>query len=352
MPITPLSLTARTLYAELREMALAVGATQNIGELPGTIVTKTIRERTYVYHQYRDLAGATRQTYLGPDNAATRALTERLAADRSVREADLERLVELRSAFLAAGGTATASGPFRVIQAFANAGMLHPATGAAVLVGTHGFVALGNHLGFRWSGQLTTQDIDLAAARDIDVAVAEPAAAVPDVLERLGLGFIPVPTLDPRSSSTSFRIRGKELRVDLLTPLTGRAPRGPVFVPAFNARAAPLRLLDQLIEDPLAVPLVGATGLALVNVPRPERFALHKLLVSESRGVGFANKAQKDRLQAVQILEALLQEAPDALASAKKDIARRGKGWTDRLARAVRKISGQSPEVAAALSGK
>jgi hypothetical protein len=123
-------------------------------------------------------------------------------------------------------------------------------------------------------------------------------------------------------------------------------------VPAFNAPAEPLRLLDQLIEDPLAVPLVAATGLALVNVPRPERFALHKLLVSESRGVGFATKAQKDRLQAVQLLQALLQESPDALASAKKDIARRGKGWTVRLARAARKIAGEFPEVAAAVAAK
>lgn len=42
MQATPLTMTARTLYAELRELALAVGATEAIGPLPGSLVSKTL----------------------------------------------------------------------------------------------------------------------------------------------------------------------------------------------------------------------------------------------------------------------------------------------------------------------
>ncbi len=44
-----------------------------------------------------------------------------------------------------------------------------------------------------------------------------------------------------------------------------------------------MRFLDYLIEDPIPAVDVGRNAIVLANVPRPERFALHKLPVSESR---------------------------------------------------------------------
>lgn len=347
MQAHPLSLTARTLYAELRELALAIGATENIGALPGSIVHKTLGGRAYLYHQYRDLAGTTRQTYLGPDDEATGALVARLHARAQDRAADLQRLDEVRAAFLAAGGTALAHGPFRVLRAFADSGVLGPGVGRAVLVGTHAFIAMGNLLGVQWASQVTTQDIDVAAIRDINIAVPHPGLPAPDVLEQLGMGFIPVPSLDSRAPSTSFRVRGQELRVDLLTPLTGKETGKPVFVPALNAPAQALRFLDYLLEDPLPVPLLSGTGIVLANIPRPARFALHKLIVSESRGEAFATKAEKDRRQAAQLLEVLLEETPDSVQAAHAALVARGKGWTDRLDRAWKKMSPAIPPLPA-----
>jgi hypothetical protein len=51
MQPAPLSLTARTLYAELLELALAVGLSDLIARLPGSVVEKRIRARTYLYFQ-------------------------------------------------------------------------------------------------------------------------------------------------------------------------------------------------------------------------------------------------------------------------------------------------------------
>ena len=70
-----------------------------------------------------------------------------------------------------------------------------------------------------------TQDIDIAAETSICVALRAAGSDVPAILEGLEMGFLPVPHLDPRKPSTSYKVRGKGLRVDLLTPLRGRGRR-------------------------------------------------------------------------------------------------------------------------------
>ncbi|MFP5430809.1 MAG: hypothetical protein ACLGHE_07480, partial [Gammaproteobacteria bacterium] len=89
MLATPLSLTARTLYAELRELALALGASEHMGDTPGSVVRKALKGVDYLYYQYRDLDGCTRQAYLGADNAATQVLLARLTARATDRAEDL-----------------------------------------------------------------------------------------------------------------------------------------------------------------------------------------------------------------------------------------------------------------------
>lgn len=351
MHATALSLTARTLHAELRELAVAAGAIEHLGNTPGGAVRKTLKGVDYLYYQYRDLDGCTRQAYLGADNSATRGLLARLADRAHDRADDLRRLDELRAAFVAAGGGVMEHAPMRVLLGFADAGVLRPGVGQAVLVGTHAFNVLGNLLGVRWASQMQTQDIDLAGEADLDLAIRSPELPVPDVLEQLGMGFLPVPTLDPRAPSTSFKVRGQAMRVDLLAPLRGKPGAGALFVPAFNAMAQPLRFLDYLLREPVPAVAIGRRALALVNVPAPERFALHKLLVSESREAVFATKAEKDRLQAMQLLEVLIEEAPDGLLGALDDLRQRGKGWTDKLARALRKCEKAWPDAVAFVRG-
>lgn len=352
MQAQPLSLTARSLYAELRDLAMAIGATEAMGPTPGTVVRKALKGREYLYYQYRDLDGRTRQAYLGPDDADTLKLVEQLARRKEDRKADLARLDELRGAFVAAGGMVMEHAPLRVLRAFADAGILRPGQGHALLVGTHAFNALANLLGVRWPTAIQTQDIDLAGEADVDLAISRPDAPAPNVLEQLGMGFIPVPRLDAREPSTSFRVRGQELRVDLLTPMKGKPSDRAVHVPALDTVARPLRFLDYLIEDPVPVVIVGRKNQVLVNVPAPERFALHKLLVAESRPAADATRAAKDRTQAVQLLEVLKEEAPDGLPRARAALVQQGKGWAGKLERSLQKTERDHPEVTAWVQGQ
>lgn len=344
-PAESQSLTLRTLYSELRELALAVGSTENIGDTPGSLVRKRIRRKVFLYHQYRDLDGRTRQAYLGPDDATTRRHADRIQLRGEQVTEDRQRLDSLRAAFVAAGGLVTEYTPLRVLKGFADAGLLQPGPCQAVLVGAHAFVVLGNVLGVHWPSRMQTHDVDLAGDATVALAIERTEASVPDVLTNLQMGFIPVPTLDRTSPSTSYRIRGQELRIDLLTPQTGKPGKDTLFVPALNAPAQAVRFLDYLIESPIAAVVVGRSTLVLANIPRPERFALHKLIVSESRDSAFAAKAAKDRYQATQVLETLLREAPDGLAAAKADLTGRGKKWRDRLDRALDNSRKLAPEV-------
>src|SRR6185503_13792998 len=104
--------------------------------------------------------------------------------------------------------------------------------------------------------------------------------------------------------------------------------KGPIHIEALGVAATPLRFLDYLIEDTQPGAVLGGSGV-LVNVPRPDRFALHKLIVASRRsrgGIG-TTKAPKDRAQAGALLQVLLSELPGEVTLAWKDLSKRGKAW-------------------------
>jgi hypothetical protein len=85
----------------------------------------------------------------------------------------------------------------------------------------------------------------------------------------------------------------------------------------------------------------------LVQIPRPERFAVHKLIVADRRREGpDALKARKDRAQAAFLVEVLAEERPDDLAEAWEDARGRGPRWRERLDRTLARL----PETAATLA--
>jgi hypothetical protein len=90
--------------------------------------------------------------------------------------------------------------------------------------------------------------------------------------------------------------------------------------------------------------IVGSRLLVLVNVPAPARYALHKVLVSEVRPAAFVTKAEKDRVQAAQLLAVLAEQAPHELALAKADLVSRGKGWRDKLRRGLGRSRPLAPD--------
>ena len=276
-------LEVQNLYTELLDRLSAIDASRSIGHVPGAFVTKVVKGGAYYYFQYSDPGGIKRQFYIGRKDSPLEKVVKRYQEARAVFEEDATGIQRLCALLRAGGVLLTDSASARVLRALSDGGVFRL---DGVLVGTHAFVVLGNVLGVRWGGgSIRTQDIDIAAEPSLSIAFPGPGSNVPGLLESLQMGFLPVPPLDPRKPSTSFVVRGKGLRLDLLTPLRGRRVQKPVFIPRLKGAAQALPFLDFLITRPVRGAIVDSGGV-LVNVPDPARFAIHKPIVSGERGQG------------------------------------------------------------------
>ena len=306
MTIARLPETHATLYAELLEQSLAYDrAAAAAGLHPGGPVTKEIRGRRYVYWQVRG-GGHTAQRYLGLDEPELRAALDDLAA-RKANIAPDKRALERLGAMLVRGGAAREeAGAGAALRLLAELGFFRR---GATVVGTQAFRCYGNALGVVLEAStLRTQDIDVA--HDLAVALASAAEPPPATERELGrLGFLPVPGMNPREPSTSFKVRGRELRIDFLVAARSTHAEAPVQIPALGIAAQPVSFLDYLIAEPMPA-VVLAQPPTLVRIPSPERFALHKLWTAASRPASQAGKSRKDRAQAQALLGVLLQDRP------------------------------------------
>jgi hypothetical protein len=332
----------QTLYAELLDRLIALEAQRALGNVPGSFVTKTIKGGEYYYFQQVDPGGKKRQSYVGRRSEHLDALAQRHANERSLAAPDVAGIERL-SALLRAGGVLRPdSASARVIRALADSGVFRL---GGVLVGTHAFVTLGNVLGVEWSGTgLRTQDIDIAADQRISVAVSGRGANLPGVLDQLDMGFLPVPAFDPAGNTTSFKVRGHGLRVDLLAPAV-RVGQRDVRIPRFNAWAQPLKFLDYVMEDTADAAAVDG-GAVLVSVPSPARFALHKLIVANERPPTMHAKREKDLWQAARVLEVVLEERRGDLPIAWAALSAHGTGWVRRALAGLGDLESSAPGVA------
>jgi hypothetical protein len=306
--MTPERLTdaAQALYSELLDLLRALARAGR--DLPaGTFVSKSIQGRRYWYLQATG-AGVRTQRYLGAESEQLIARMQEVERRRTELEPDRARAREVHDMLVAAGAYRDSAVGTRVVELLAASGLFRA---GAVLVGTRAFGVIANSLGVRASALARTQDIDVAVDRETAVAFrAEPGGAVSDWLTGSEPPFLPIPGFDPRQASTSFKLRGREHRIDFLIPLHGPDRERPVELPALGLAAWPLRLLDYLIENPGEGALLGSQPI-LVPVPDPARFALHKLWVARRRPTSETLRARKDREQASLLLAALLEDRPD-----------------------------------------
>ena len=291
--------------------------------LTGSFAEKTIKGERYLYWQASQPGGRTKQFYLGRRTPALTRMMSRFERSHTENQPDLERIRRL-AAQLRAGGAIMTDGPSaRVVRALSESGLFdagqfwsaHTLSRCSAMCWAYG----GSRAHF------ALKILATSAGADIDVAVPDLEADVPSVLESLEMGFLPVPPLDPKQPSTSFKVRGQALRVNLLCPKRGASDK-PVFIRRFNAAAQPLEHLEYLLEAPEKALLIDG-GAALVNVPAPARFAFHKLLIATLRPAAFQAKAEKDVVQAVQVLDVLVEARPGDLSPAWSSLRAPGRSW-------------------------
>jgi hypothetical protein len=297
----PLSIQVQTVFAELAERVTAREAGRTIARMPGFFTQKTVRDGQYWYFKTSIPSQGQHEYYLGAETPALRRLIEAHREGRPSEDLEDAEITRLCAMLRAAGANCLDSTAARILKAFADSGLFRL---GGVLVGTYAFLVLGNVLGVRWGSVARTEDIDIAAGTGLSIALPPLEASLPSLLESLEMGFLPVPALDSREPSTSYKVRGKELRVDFLTPAIGKRRTKPVLIQRLGISATPLEMLDFLMESPVATAAVDGGG-TYVNVPDAARYALHKLVIADRRPLVQRSKAAKDREQATLLLNLL-----------------------------------------------
>jgi hypothetical protein len=150
--------------------------------------------------------------------------------------------------------------------------------------------------------------------------------------------FQPAPALDGTSSWRWSQSRGDTF-VEFLTPAFG--DEGVRKLEALGVTAKALNYLNYLIAEPIQAAITYRSGV-LVQIPRPERYAIHKLIVSDRRERLDRLKSHKDRQQAIFLIDILLKDRPDDILDAYQDAMDRGPKWRERLDRALAHFPRQS----------
>jgi hypothetical protein len=275
-------------------------------------------------HQFYDGYGKKRETYVaGPVGSSD---ADAAAAALRLRIAEVKALVPSLRMLAREGCSVVDAKTYGTLATLHNHGVF---AAGGFLVGSHAYGVLLNRLGVR-AAPFTTEDIDIARKEALAFERL-PGRALLDMLKESGIPFVEVPALDRKKPSTSFKELGRSLfHVDLLVPSPDDTfPTLPV--PELRAHATGLPYLGYLLAGSQVAMVMAREGLCAVRVPLPERFAVHKLIVSRLR-TGRGAKSDKDVRQACVLSAVLGDSHPGALEEA---VARVPRGARRHLAHAL-----------------
>jgi hypothetical protein len=316
------------LFAEL-ESSAAEQVEAFLGT-PGTIDERTNATGVRFWvHRFSDALGKRTEVYLGTRDDS--AVEKRLAALRDHIAAANAAIARIR--ILARAGFSTVNRKtYATLATLHNHGLFRA---GALLIGSHAYGALLNALGVR-AVAYATEDIDIARREALAISGVPPFL---QMLRETGIQFFEVPQLDRRSPSTSYaEPGGSRLKVDLLVP-SKHNDYPTIAVPELNAHATGLPYLAYLLGASQQVPVLSPHGVVMVRVPVPERYAVHKLIVSQLRAKT-SGKAESDLRQAATLIEAVAERFPGAL---EESMAAAPKSASRYLARAKAALEGHLP---------
>ncbi|WP_333818239.1 nucleotidyltransferase family protein [Tabrizicola sp.] len=331
------SSTAQAAYHDLRRSLMD----DQVAAIRGTPKREDRKGRRYWYDTYR-VGDQVKKAYIGEDTPEMAARIEnhiRLAQDAKLRAESRTRLVRILRAegFLPVDG---ASG--RLYSTLARTGVFRL---GGTVVGTHAFRHYEGELGIRLAQDevAQTNDLDIAQFERLSLAlgdhVEEPLANTFAELE-----FAPVPSLSG-SAVWKWRQTQTDTYVEFLTP-SFRPEEDIRDLPALGVSAQSLHFLNYLIAEPIKAAALYRSGV-LIQVPRPERYAVHKLIIADRRRTGPDQlKSRKDRAQAALLIEALAEDRPDELREAYEDAMERGPQWRAHIGTTLKRM----PETAAKLA--
>lgn len=318
--------TSTTAHAAYQDLVRSL-RDEAVSSIRGTPSRVARGGRAYWYDSYR-VGSDVKKTYIGEDTPELRTRLERLDTIGADREANQQRRARLIR-ILRAEGLIGVNAPIgSLLSALQKAGVFRL---GGTVVGTQAFRLYEGELGVRldFDQAAQTDDIDIASFERLSLAlddvVSEPLQGVLQ-----DFAFEAVPTLD-RNKTWRWKQTRSELLVEFLTP-SFEETEGLKPLAALGLYAQSLHHLNYLIAEPVQAAVIYRSGV-LVQLPRPERFAIHKLIIADRRrDEADRLKATKDRAQAAFLIDILADDRPDDLGEAYEDAVSRGPRWRERIA--------------------
>ncbi len=315
------SRAAQVAYQDL----LRLHRDDRAADLIGSVEARTRNGRTYLYDRFR-IGTEMKARYLGEDTPELRARLDRAAALKAEGDTRRKAMARLARMLRAEGFITTDRDTGSLLGAFARAGLFRL---GGTMIGTGAYALYQGELGVRFDTDELAQtgDIDFASFERLSVALDDRVDAAPnDILS--ALKFDPVPGVTDTQVWRWRQSHGTAM-VEFLTPAFG--DETVKALPALGVSAQALNYLNYLIADPIHAVALYRSGI-LVQVPRPEKYAIHKLIVADRRRDGPDQfKARKDRAQAAFLIDVLAQDRPEDLADAYTDALERGPRWRQRI---------------------
>lgn len=322
------SRAAQVAYQDLLRMHLDEAAS----EIVGSIEERRRGDRVYLYDRFR-IGTEMKSRYLGEDSPDLRARLARAAQLKTEAKERNKRMARLARVLRSEGMISTDRETGSLLLAFARAGVFRL---GGTLIGTGAYALYQGELGVRFDSDELAQtgDVDFASFERLSVALGDRVEEEPgDILK--SMKFEPVPGIFD-SQVWKWRQSGGEAMVEFLTPAFGDEGIKPL--PALGVSAQALHYLNYLIAEPIHAIALYRSGV-LVQIPRPERFAIHKLIVASRRKGGPDEaKARKDRAQAAFLVRVLAEDRPDDLAEAYEHALKQGPRWRERLAGSLARL--------------
>jgi hypothetical protein len=210
-----------------------------------------------------------------------------------------------------------------VLEALAKAGGFRL---RAVLVGTVAYQTYAAMLGVRLpSRTIMSMDIEIAQFYNISIAAEDTVPTMLQVLQSADKTFRAIPHSHDTRHTTQYEARGG-VRVDFLTPNAGPDTDQPKHLDALNTDAEQLRFLEFLIAEPVRAVVLHGSGIPVL-VPSPQRYAVHKLIVSRRRPKENIAKIGKDLWQAGALIEILAKRRFCDLEDVWREAWDRGPAW-------------------------
>lgn len=322
------SRAAQVAYQDLLRMHLDEAAS----EIVGSIEERQRNGRTYIYDRFR-IGTEMKSRYLGEDSPDLRYRLARAADLKAEAQDRKKRMSRLARVLRSEGMIGTDRETGSLLLAFARAGVFRL---GGTLIGTGAYALYQGELGVRFDSDELAQtgDIDFASFERLSVALGDRVEEDPGDILR-SMKFEAVPGVFDQQV-WKWRQSGGEAMVEFLTPAFGEEGIKPL--PALGVSAQALNYLNFLIAEPMHALALYRAGV-LVQIPRPERFAIHKLIVASRRhGSPDEAKARKDQAQAEFLIRILAEDRPDDLADAYEHALSQGPRWRDRIASSLRRM--------------